>query len=94
MYLMILAEEAGIPAGRELDVVTEGLLFDKECWLEELAWLLLLFLSDLEDLPVDLAGAAAADAHARIKINQAGAVQNFARQKKRKTKKHSEDSHL
>jgi hypothetical protein len=31
MYLMILAEEAGIPAGRELDVVTEGLLFDKEC---------------------------------------------------------------
>jgi hypothetical protein len=28
MYLMILAEEAGMPAGRELDVVTEGLLFD------------------------------------------------------------------
>jgi hypothetical protein len=55
---------------------------------------LLLFLSDLEDLPVDLAGAAAADAHARIKINQAGAVQNFARQKKQPKKKHSEDSHL
>lgn len=64
---MILAEEAGIPAGRELDVVTEGLLFDcKECWLV-LAWLLL-FLSDL-DLPPDLVGAAAADARAQIKIN-------------------------
>jgi hypothetical protein len=27
-YLMILAEDAGIPDGRELEVVTEGLLLE------------------------------------------------------------------
>jgi hypothetical protein len=30
---MILAEDAGMPAGRELDVVTEGLLLEvDEAW--------------------------------------------------------------